>query len=824
MSYSVMVRATELLFGGFYREIAGGESVGVALDKARLALLQERKRRDLQRGQERVVIEVSDWFLPTLYQAGEDTPLVSEMTAESPQPHPHNLSALPDAGFWGRRKELWQIENWFGDGVRRVVVSGFSGQGKTFLAQELGRWLLQKSKFDAVVLVDYSGYQGLDAVQWAVTTLGSVVGQSLVDVAAANVVLQNQRILLILDNLEVYVAEKNDILQELLTVAQRWSLLGGTKVLVTTRPVDLGHEAYQVGGEDFRSVLLEGLGTEDALHYFERLLVLVDNPVRLQTDELLRWFAKVQFQPLSIGLLARSLETEDLENLEGRLNQLMLELPDNPVAVTLQLVIEQLDEESRRLLPRLGVFQGGALESFLRIITRLSEEQWQTLRAALETTGLIQAELMEGVTVPYIHFHPILTPALKTLLATEKLAKLHQESYYQLSGYLYNEDNKNPLQARAIVLRELPNLLYAVKGALATKTDNAVSFVNYINKFLGNFGFSRDRADLTQQAEQIGGYLALGNKGQHLFSQGQYQAAEQVFNEALTSLGEQPSFEHCATLIYLGRCFEKQGQAEQAIAHYRQGLAVAEQLEQSKNVKRHQGALHTGLADVLTVKRDFEKARKAFEAALSILKEIDDQRSVAIINGQLGTLALLQNNFQEAAERYRKALAIFQRLNELESEAALHHQLGMVYEEEQQWNAAEQAYRESARIKESQGNLAGAANTWNGLAVVSEKLGNFEAAEAWFRRVIEVAKSVGDLVQVASSLNNLADLLQTNYPDRLPEARQLAEEALAIRKTQDPAVSDIWQTYSVLAEIAEQEGDGGKAEEYRGLSELNKPV
>jgi CHAT domain-containing protein len=132
MSYSVMVRATELLFGGFNREIAGGESVGVALDKARLALLQDRKRRDLQRGQERVVIEVSDWFLPTLYQAGEDTPLVSEMIPESPQPHPHNLSALPDAGFWGRRKELWQIENWFGDGVRRVVVSGFSGQGKTF--------------------------------------------------------------------------------------------------------------------------------------------------------------------------------------------------------------------------------------------------------------------------------------------------------------------------------------------------------------------------------------------------------------------------------------------------------------------------------------------------------------------------------------------------------------------------------------------------------------------------------------------------------------------------------------------------------------------
>ncbi|MDM8558047.1 tetratricopeptide repeat protein [Candidatus Parabeggiatoa sp. HSG14] len=308
-----------------------------------------------------------------------------------------------------------------------------------------------------------------------------------------------------------------------------------------------------------------------------------------------------------------------------------------------------------------------------------------------------------------------------------------------------------------------------------------------------------------------------------LFSQGQYQAAAQVFNEILTSLGEQPSHKRCRALELLGQCLAEQGQTEQAITHYRQGLAVAEQLEQSRIVKQQMGILHGNLASVLLRdKRDFDEAKKAYEAALSLMKEIDDQRSIAVINGQFGTLALEQNNLQEAAERYHEALAIFQRLNEPESEAVLHYQLGRVYERAKQWDAAEQAYREAARIDESQGNLTGAAAIWNQLALVNKGAGKFEAADGWSRKAIEGAKSVGDLVQVARSLNNLADLLQTNYPDRLPEARQLAEEALAIRKTQDPAVSDIWQTYSVLAEIAEQEGDGGKAEEYRRLMELNK--
>jgi len=573
---------------------------------------------------------------------------------------------------------------------------------------------------------------------------------------------------------------------------------------------------------------LTGLNTVDALDYFQRLLKLPPalSVTRLPKREvILDLFRQVAFHPLSIGLLGKQLKMYRPSKLGLRLEKFIAETPDDPLLASLNLSLDKVDDEAKRWLPRLGVFQGGAKEDVLLEIIELSEEQWQTLRTALETTGLIQTELMEGVTVPYIRFHPTLAPALKTRLSAEELAQLlarHQERYYQLSGYLYNEDFKNPHQARAIVLQELPNLLYAVKGALAAKTDNAVKFVNNVNLFLDFFGLNRDCADLTQQAEQIGGYLAMSNKGDYLYSQGQYQAAAQVFNEILTSLGEQPSYERCLTLTRLGQCFGSQGQAEQAIVHYRQGLAVAEQLEPSKYVKRHKGILQGKIADVLMDKRDFDEAKKAYEASLVLAKDLDDHRMAAVTNGQLGTLALRQNNLPEAAERHCEAQAIFQRLNEPEMEAVAHHLLGVVYEKVQQWDAAEQAYRESARINESQGNLVVAAQTWIGLGVVNQKVGKFEAAEAWYRKAIEGGKKVGDWLAVAGAINNLASLLQTNYPDRLPEARQLAEEALAIKKTLDSAVSEIWATYDVLALIAEQEGDGGKAEEYRRLSELNR--
>ncbi|MCP4107726.1 MAG: hypothetical protein GY749_19640 [Desulfobacteraceae bacterium] len=51
--------------------------------------------------------------------------------------------------------------------------------------------------------------------------------------------------------------------------------------------------------------------------------------------------------------------------------------------------------------------------------------------------------------------------------------------YYDLSAYLYFEDRKNPYKTRAIAMRELPNFLYAVYGALKADKDWSIKFADY---------------------------------------------------------------------------------------------------------------------------------------------------------------------------------------------------------------------------------------------------------------------------------------------------------------------------------------------------------
>lgn len=841
MTHSVLVPTTRALFGELYKDLARHRGVGEALDNARRYLLNHPEKYEVQRGPDRVWLSLQDWFVPALYQSGADLPLLRrlEPSAATPAPMPirTNLPPEPEAGFAGRRWELWQIETWFAGPTRRITLTGFGGQGKTALAQEAGRWLLRTGMFQAAAFVDYSRIQAVDTVAVAVSQLGSILGVSLPDIETARQALAGTPTLVILDNLEALAEEP---LRELLDAAEDWSTAGGSRVLLTTRRPDFGHGGYKVEGTRIhRRIQLSGLGSrripDDALEWFAELIKLPPAPVvpRPKRDELIDLFEKVKFHPLSIRVLAEQAKTRRPAELGDRLEGLLAQsagagtsdevLPE--LVASLQLSLDRLDPAARALLPRLGVFQGGAWEPMVLRITEIPEANWRVLRRQLEAAALSEAENLPGVTVPFLRFHPTLAPMLWAQVSLEEQAALghaYRQHYYGLVDYLYAEDKCNPHQARAIAFQELPNLLRAVHSTLDNGNPEAVDFADSITRFLSVFGFLRETAVLVSRSQAMAGepgtsswYLAQSNRGQQLFEAGLSQEAVEVFREVLSRLEEAPSYERALTLNHLGRCYGQGGRADLAERAYRDGLAVVDQLEPSDDVKRQRGYLLTDLANVLTEQGRYADARRAYQEGLD--QKLGDLRGQGVSLMQLGTLAMFEGDIKESVERYGGALALFQQLQEPAAEAAVWHQLGMAFEEARQWDEAERHYRESALIKEMLGNLAGAAQTWNHLAIVNEAAGKPAAAETWYRKAIEGSRQAGDVFTTARVLGNFADLLSSR-PDRLAEARQLAEEDLAIRTTLDPGASEIWKAYSILANIASQEGRPTQVRKYRRLA------
>ncbi|MGZ4993351.1 MAG: tetratricopeptide repeat protein [Methylobacter sp.] len=744
----------------------------------------------------------------------------------------HNLPQLQEAGFFGRSRELWQIERAFVQGARRITITGFGGQGKTYLAVEAGLWALQTGQFELICFVDYAAFQGVDAVGTVLSTLGTVVGQSLPDSQAATVALQQTATLLILDNLESLNAAA---LNELLTAAQPWSEAGDSRVLATTRSADLPHPAFpKEGSRKHRYLPLQGLGQEDALAYFQTLQKLPPEPQFKQParEVLLGLFAQVDFHPLSIALLARELKFRGPADLGERLQALLNAIPpgheNKTLLASLQLSLDRLDQQARLLIRHLGVFQSGASENMILAITEISADEWASLRPALESSGLIQVEDLShlGVISPYVKFHPTLAPALWQELGPEKLQALaarYRQAYYRLSVFLYYEDRTNPHAARAIALRELPNLLHTVYAALQVGEDFAVAFVHSVNRFLTIFGLTRDRAALTAAQQQAGGdigsetwYLVSSDQGQHLLEAGEYRQAAVVFQEIVCYLPETPNYNLCITLNRLGCCFAKLGKTADAITCYQQGLALAGQLKNSTAVQRQISILHGDLADAFRHNGDYTEAESHYQQALAIAMETGDALVEAVTQGQLGNLAMVQGDLGLAEQHHQSALTMFQSLNEPQTEAAAWNQLGSVYREAKAWTQAEQSYRKAARITEALGNLVDTAGIWNNLALVTQAQGKLDVAEDWYRKAITVQRQ-GNPLDLASSLNNLANLLQ-NQALRLSEAKALAEEALVIRKTLDEASAEIWKTYHILAQITDKQQDPTAAKSYRKLS------
>jgi tetratricopeptide (TPR) repeat protein len=443
-------------------------------------------------------------------------------------------------------------------------------------------------------------------------------------------------------------------------------------------------------------------------------------------------------------------------------------------------------------------------------------------------------ERLEYVGVPFLKFHPTLARVLWVSLAEGEqraLQQRHRERYHALSEYVYNVNDKNPRAARAIVHRELPNLLVAVRGALVAGDEWAVEFVHYVNRFLNYFGMNADSADLTQLVERLAlsmvvgsqtWFLARNSAGARLYDSGQPEQAKVIFEAILARLGETVSYERCSTLCSVGGCWNEMGQPAQAATLYRQALVELARLEPSDAVKRGNGikremsGAQRGLGGALMAMGHYGVARQAYEASLAIDQELDDESGAAVSNGQLGTLAMVEGNLAEAETRYQSALTTFRTLDEPAQEAIVWLKLGKVYEKAKAWEQAEQAYRTSAQIKEAQGNLAGAAHTWHQLAIFHAHCGKPKEAEAWFRKALKAFKADQNIVETANTLNNLAHLLQSE--GNLPEARQLAEEALTLKQTLDPAAAAIWLTHNTLAEIATQQGESAKVKDYRRQS------
>src|SRR6266567_3168377 len=877
MSASVLVASATLYVEAFYRAIAEGISAPMAQEQARQALHDDPARHIIRRrrDEEGQPVELRDWWLPHFYQ---QRPLVLQATRPSGKldlqlaPSSERLSetmpAEPRYGFSGRAYELLQIERKLLHG-QLVVIHGFGGVGKTALVRETADWLTRTRMYDAASFVSFE--HGGDAAT-LLSALGTFLGvydghynpnETKAALATIAPALKQKRTLVIADNLES-ILPAGDAPLERAVRTTLWEVVlklsqMGAGVVLTTRDTAFG-DGSMAQGKSVAHLALGGLHPEDAYALASRLLEYLGiDRAKAPYAELRELLKQLEYHPLAIQLVLPALGASSLTlaQLTADFSSLLPRFQDDTetgrnrsLLASLEYSLRRLSQAQRNLLPRLALFEGGASEDDLLAITEIPEPEWMQLRPALEQAALLTAEQVAGFTAPYLHFHPVLAPYLRSQQGAgdPALRERYVQRYAGLARYLYYEDNRHPQEVRALVQKELPNLRRALVLLLeADDLDAASDMAESIATFLNIFGLLRELDELlrrvgevvaTKGTQESGGltraeYLREIGLGEDEYQRGKIGAAYTRFSTLLARIEVLPegaplrsvSYEHCLTLVWLARCLQSGGHAAAAEGSLRKALMVIEALigqqQENEDYLRQRGIVLTDLANVLTDQGKYSKAHEAYEEALEISKQQGDLRQQGVLLEQLGTLARKKLDYTEVRLRYTEALDIFRTLNEPAAEATEWHLLGSAALEQNELIEAERCYRESLAINERIGNKVNAAMACNQLAIVSERAGRRVEAERWYMRGLELYEQTDPGgPSTARILNNLADLLVKEVraehaaPIRLAEAKRYAEQALAIKETLD-ASQRIWTTLTILAEIADIEGQAKEAWDYR---------
>ncbi|MFL5704999.1 MAG: CHAT domain-containing protein, partial [Ktedonobacteraceae bacterium] len=762
MSANVLVATTVRYSEIFYRSLATGIIAPVAHERARQALHNNPLRQPHRRYESEAgtPVKLFDWWLPHFYQ---QRPLLLQPTSAArtrrkrsrvgPTLHMNEgMPGEPRYGFFGRARELLQIERWL---LQRklVVIAGFSGTGKTALARETAVWLTRTGMYDGACFVSFE--RGGDA-----STLLSMLGDYLNvndgrynpnDIQAALLrlatVLKTRCTLIIADNLEsvlpdgevpLKAAERAVLLDTLTKLAEI-----GRGVLLTTRDTILAHSL--LAPDDSTGYLtLQGLSSADAFAFATSILTNLDiDRACVPYADLRNLLTQLDNHPLAIQLVLPALRQHTIADVRTTFASLLPKFADDTEAghnssllASLNYSLYRLNEKQQALLPRLAIFEGGANEEDFLHITDISKTEWANLLSALEQAGLITVERVhQEVATPFLRFHPVLAPYLRHRYGEGNAAlyNSYTQRYQAVSRYFYLQNAQHPHAVRALVRRELPNLLHALTLLLEEdEVEMASEMAAYVNRFLTLFGLERERKHVHQRVEEalaaaqvfqenseeltVEAYLREIGRAEEERDRGDLSAALDrmgalqlriASQQAGTQLGR-GSYEHFRVLAEKARCLAAAHSLDEAEHNCREALSIIDELI-GQNAENHdyrvqRAGLCCTLGDILSDQGQYLLAQAHYQEALrfSSLSIIPSIQAVAL--GQLGHLSLIQGDYTSARAFYRKALTHFRALKEPAKVAVVWHQLGRIAEEQEEWVEAERCYRKSLFLKEKLGN------------------------------------------------------------------------------------------------------------------------
>ena len=306
----------------------------------------------------------------------------------------------------------------------------------------------------------------------------------------------------------------------------------------------------------------------------------------------------------------------------------------------------------------------------------------------------------------------------------------------------------------------------------------------------------------------------LNLQGIRFGSQGNYPEALARFRLGLNiaeQIGDKVGF--VRILNNVGIVHSRQGNYVQALEHYQKCLEIIQALGNKTNTA---GPLHN-IGNIHLYQGNFAQALEYFQKSLAVTEALGNKEGIAATLNSIGNVYILQGNYAQALEYLQKGLTIREALGDKTEISTSLKSIGLLHLKQGNYAQALEHFQKSLALSEDLSNKPGIASLLNSIGSVYFKQGKDTQALEHIKRSLAICEALGNKAGVSYALANIGTiyLIQGNYVQALEHFQKSLEVQQALGDK-----GGVSGTLVAIGDVYYEQGNYAQALEYfqKGLA------
>lgn len=301
-----------------------------------------------------------------------------------------------------------------------------------------------------------------------------------------------------------------------------------------------------------------------------------------------------------------------------------------------------------------------------------------------------------------------------------------------------------------LILTELKALVKKVKAAKSFDKHQRETLEAFIHDTAGliNFeaeqwpeallAFERARPIYEKLPDKAPLVNNLANSGRSWFKQGDFVKSRALFEKALATAKVEGLAQSQSDILYqLGLLYQLDGQLQQALEQFQQGLLLAGRLNDPVKT----ATFLTQVGQLYSEEGDWEKSQDYYERSLTILEQAHDSSNLLVTLGQYDQLCRKRADYDRAITFAQRGLDLALQTKRSSETAIFLHDLGMIYLDKQDWEQAQVYGQQELDLACQMVNITNQLRALNVLAQSRLGLKDLKAARQLATQGLQLAES-----------------------------------------------------------------------------------